>query len=82
MRSAKLLAAVAALSLVSTQVVAAAPKQADSATKLSLSKARAGTKAKKSNELAPAILIGVLATVAIIGGAVVIADSDDEPDSP
>ncbi|MES2986279.1 MAG: hypothetical protein V4808_00090 [Pseudomonadota bacterium] len=73
---AKLLTAAAVASLAATPVLASP------ASSLSLSKARAATKAKKSNEVAPAVLIGVLATVAIIGGAVVLANSDDTPDSP
>ena len=66
--------------------IAASPALAQTgAAKLSLSNAapaRASTDAGDSNELAPAILIGVLATIAIIGGAIVLADSDDDPDSP
>jgi hypothetical protein len=66
--------------------IAASPALAQTgAAKLSLSNAapaRASTDAGDSNELAPAILIGVLATIAIIGGAIVLADSDDTPDSP
>jgi len=76
MRLAKFFSAVAVASLATAPVIAApvAP-----ATKLSL---RASTGAKESNELAPAILIGVLAIAAIAGGVVVVADNDDEPDSP
>ncbi|RYE03312.1 MAG: hypothetical protein EOP61_05145 [Sphingomonadales bacterium] len=73
---AKLLTAVAVASLAATPVLASP------ASSLSLSKARAATKGKKSNELAPAAIIGVLATAALIGGAVVLANSDDTPDSP
>ncbi|OSZ68505.1 hypothetical protein CAP40_07955 [Sphingomonas sp. IBVSS2] len=62
-----------------TAPVLAAPT---SASKLSLSGVRAATVSKKKSDLAPAVLIGVLATVAIIGGAVILADSDDKPDSP
>jgi hypothetical protein len=47
-----------------------------------MSGVRASTSTDKDSDLAPAILIGVLATVAIVGGAVVLADSDDTPDSP
>lgn len=73
---AKLLTAAAVASLAATPVLASP------ASSLSLSKARAATQGKKSNELAPAVLIGVLATVALVGGAVILADSDDTPDSP
>lgn len=79
MRMGKLMAAVAASSLIAT------PVMANSAAPLSVAKVanvKAATSTKKANKLAPAILIGVLATVAIIGGAVVLADSDDTPDSP
>lgn len=74
----KLLTA-AAIASMATAPVLAAPT---SASKLSLSGVRASTSDSDDNQLAPAVLIGVLATVAIIGGAVVLADSDDTPDSP
>lgn len=74
----KLLTAAAIVSMASAPVLAAPT----SASKLSLSGVRASTVGKKGSDLAPAVLIGVLATVAIIGGAVVLADSDDSPDSP
>lgn len=74
----KLLTA-AAIASMATAPVLAAPT---SASKLSLSGVRAATAGEKKSELAPAVLIGVLATVAIIGGAVILADSDDSPDSP
>ncbi len=79
MRLAKYMMAVAACSL------ASAPALAESAaSKLSVSNlemSRASTEAGESNDLAPAVIIGVLATVAIIGGAVALADSNDDPDS-
>lgn len=71
---AKLFTAAAVASLAATPVLASPTS--------SLSLSRVATKGKKSNELAPAVLIGVLATVAIVGGAVVLANSDDTPDSP
>lgn len=74
----KLLTA-AAIASMATAPVLAAPT---SASKLSLSGVRTATVSKKKSELAPAVLIGVLATVAIIGGAVILADSDDSPNSP
>lgn len=73
---AKLFTAAAVASLAATPVLASP------ASSLSLSQARVATKSKKSNELAPAVIIGVLATVAIIGGAVALANNDDDPDSP
>ncbi|WP_066801038.1 hypothetical protein [Sphingomonas soli] len=73
---AKLLTAAAVASLAATPVLASP------ASSLSLSQARVATKGKNQNEFAPAVIIGVLATVAIIGGAVVLANSDDSPDSP
>lgn len=69
----KLFTAAAIVSMASAPVLAA-PSLSSSV--------RATTASKDKNELAPAVLIGVLATVAIIGGAVVLADSDDSPDSP
>ena len=66
-----------ALSMTSAPVLAAQ----GSASALSLSK-RASTKGDKNSELAPAVIIGVLATAAIIGGAIALADNDDDPDSP
>lgn len=74
----KLLTA-AAIASMATAPVLAAPT---SASKLSLSSVRAKTATSKKSELAPAVLIGVLATVAIIGGAVILADSNDKPSSP
>jgi hypothetical protein len=74
----KLLAAAAIASMASAPVLAAPT----SASKLSLSGVRAATASKKKSDFAPAVIIGVLATVAIVGGAVVLADSDDSPDSP
>lgn len=77
MRMSKLLAAVAATSLVAT------PALANTAAPLSVAKVasvKASTSSKKSSKLAPAVLIGVLATVAIVGGAVALAD-DNNSDS-
>lgn len=70
---AKLLTAAAVVTMAATPVVAAP------ASKLSLS--RASTATDKDSELAPAVIIGVLATAAIVGGAVALADNDDDPDS-
>jgi hypothetical protein len=75
---AKLLTAAAVASLAAAPVLAA---PANSASKLSLSGVRASTASGKKSDLAPAVLIGVLATAAIIGGAVALADNDDDPDS-
>ena len=69
----KLLTAAAVVTMAATPVVAAP------ASMLSLS--RAATSSDKDSDLAPAVLIGVLATVAIIGGAVALADNNDDPDS-
>lgn len=73
---AKLLTAAAVASLAATPVLASP------ASSLSLSKARAATSGENKSEVAGAVLIGVLATVALIGGAVAFANSDDTPDSP
>ena len=62
--------------------MATAPVLAAPASSLSLSQVRSSTVSEDDSELAPAVLVGVLATVAIIGGAVILADSDDSPDSP
>lgn len=67
-----------ALSMTSAPVLAAQ----GAASSLSLKQVRASTKSDKGSELAPAVIIGVLATVAIIGGAVALANNDDDPDSP
>jgi hypothetical protein len=75
----KLLTAAAVAAMATTPVLAA---PANSASKLSLSGVRAATASKKKSELAPAVIIGVLATAAIIGGAVALANNDDDPDSP
>jgi len=69
----KLLTAAAVVTMAATPVVAAP------ASKLSLS--RASTASEKDSELAPAVIIGVLATAAIIGGAIALANNDDDPDS-
>ena len=66
------------LSMTTTPVLAAQ----GSAASLSIGKSvRSSTKSGKANELAPAVIIGVLATVALIGGAVALANNDDDPDS-
>lgn len=76
---AKLFTAVAVASMATAPVLAA---PASPAASLSISKVRAATSSKKNSELAPAVLVGVLATAALIGGAIILADSDDTPDSP
>jgi hypothetical protein len=73
---AKLLTAVAVASLAATPVLASP------ASSLSLSKARAATSGKSKSELRASVLVGVLATLAIIGGAVAFAKGDSTPDSP
>lgn len=76
MRLAKFLTTVAVASLAVSPAMAAS-----SASKLSVSKAvatKASTKSTKSNELAGAVVIGVLATVALIGGAIALADDNSD----
>lgn len=74
---AKLMTAAAVTSLV------AAPVIANPAASLSLSQVRSSTSAEDSSDASGgAVLIGVLATAAIIGGVVILADGDDSPDSP
>lgn len=59
--------------------VAAAGLVLGSAAAAAAPAARAASELEEAEGLAPAVIIGVLATVAIIGGAVVLADSDEEP---
>lgn len=68
---AKLLTAAAVATL------AAAPVMASPAATLS----RASTTSENESEIAGAVVIGVLATAALVGGAIVLADNDDEADS-
>lgn len=79
MRLNKLLAAVAASSLIAT------PALANGASSLSVAKAvnaKAATSAKKSNKLTgTTIAVAVLATAAIVGGIIAITDDGDDSDS-
>ena len=70
---AKLLTAAAVVTMATAPVVAAP------ASKLSLS--RATTATENESDVAGAVVIGVLATAAIVAGAVVLADNEDDPDS-
>lgn len=74
MRLAKIITAVAVASM------ATVPALAAPAASLSLS--RASTDAENANEVAPAIIIGIIAGAALIGGVVAIVDDKDEPASP
>lgn len=79
MRMSKLLAAVAMSSLIAT------PALAKTASPLSIANAgsvKASTSSKKSNKLAPGVMVGVLAGAAVIGGIIAIADDNNSPDSP
>ncbi|WP_067737577.1 hypothetical protein [Novosphingobium naphthalenivorans] len=70
----KLLAAVAASSLLAT------PALANTAAPLSVAKVasvKASTSAKKSNKLTPGVIVGVLAGAAVIGGVIAIADDNN-----
>ena len=82
MRLTRLIASSAiALSMTTAPVLAA--QNSASALPLSAAKqVRASTKGDNESELAPAVIIGVLATAAIIGGAIALANNDDDPDSP
>ena len=73
---AKLLTAAAVASLAATPVLAS------SASSHSPSKARAATSSENESEMRPAVIVGVLATIAVIAGAVAFANGDDTPDSP
>lgn len=77
MRLAKFLTAVAAVSMASSAIAAPAAR-------LSVSQARVATLTSESNEAegSTGIIIGVLAAAAVIGGIIIIADSDDSPSSP
>jgi len=85
MRLAKLtLAAVSALALTSTPVLA---QVASPASKLSVATAsksvRTGASAKKANEAAGGgVILAVLAAAAVIAGIIILADGDDDPESP
>ncbi|MCD2322499.1 hypothetical protein LQ953_00540 [Sphingomonas sp. IC-56] len=68
------------LTAAAVATLAAAPVMAAPAAKLSLS--RASTAGEKESNVASAAIIGVIATVAIVAGAVVVADNgDDDSDS-
>lgn len=80
MRLAKMMLAAAAVSLAVSPAVAST-----AASKLSLSSTdavRASTSTGKSNEEVGGFLVPLLAVVAVIGGALVLIDEDDTPDSP
>lgn len=75
------ISALAALALVAPSVAAAQPaSQALSIKKAAVKPVRAAAKPGDS-KLAPAVIIGVIATVATIGGAIALASNDDEGDS-
>ena len=73
---AKLFTAAAVASLAATPVLA------NSVSQLSTSNARAATSGENESEARGALLVGILATVAIVGGAIALANNDDTPDSP
>lgn len=79
------MAAVSALALVGTPVLAQATNPA---AKLSVAAAqsnsvRAGAAVGSENELAGgSIIIAVIAAAAVIAGIIIAADGDDEPESP
>ena len=73
----KIISALAAVALMVPSVASAAtPAGALSVKSASVQPVRAAAKSGKA-KLAPAVIIGVLATVAIIGGAVALANNDD-----
>lgn len=81
----KVFSTLAALALIAPSVAAAnAPAktttQALSIKNAAIKPVRASAKSGDA-KLAPAVIIGVIATVAIIGGAVALANNDDTPDS-
>ncbi|WP_431469999.1 hypothetical protein [Sphingosinithalassobacter sp. LHW66-3] len=78
MRLAKFLTAVAAASMATAPAIAAPA----SVLSLAQSDVRASTDGENESDVAPAIIVGVLAVAAVIGGVVAVVDGDDEPDSP
>lgn len=72
----------AALLLASTAGVA----QASSAQALSLANSpaldRAASNGEEANEAVGGFLIPAVAIIAVIGGAIILSDDDDSPDSP
>lgn len=76
----KLMTGLAAMSLVAVPVAA----EAASASKLSISKSvRTGKASANSEKIrGSGAIVAILAVVAIIAGAVIIANNDDEPKSP
>lgn len=76
----KMMMAIAAAALVSTQAVAAPVASANSALSLSTAKSvRVGSTAKRGNKLAGtgAIIVAVLAAGVIAGGVIAITDDND-----
>ncbi len=73
-----LLTAATSLALVVGPTVA----QATSASSLSLTSGRASTSVGKANKIAPAVIIGVVALITVVGGAVAVQTQDNTPDSP
>lgn len=74
---AKLLTAAAVASLATAPVLAA---PASPAGKLSLS--RAATASTKKSGLHGAAIVGILATIAVVGGTVAITSNSNKPKSP
>lgn len=70
-------AAIAALALTGTPVLAAA-----SSTSLPSAQTRAGASVEEGSELGGGFIIPLLALAAIVAGILVVIDNDDEPESP
>lgn len=81
MRFTKVLLAAAAVSMTASPVLAAA---ANPAAKLSVapSSARVGAKSGKSELLGGGVFVAIIAVVAVIVGVIIVANTDDKPDSP
>lgn len=82
----KLLAASAAAMMATAPVIAASPRAGSTNSVVQNAvKARqmigARYQADQKQKAAPTIIIGVIAVAAIIGGAVALADEDDQPQS-
>lgn len=81
MRFGKYLAAVAAVTMAASPALAA---PASSTASLSISKtARAGSQSAKKNDLTGSgVIVAIVAAAAVIAGIIIVADSDDKPNSP
>jgi hypothetical protein len=78
----KMLAVATAFAMVSSPVVASAATAASKLSVVQTTKARAGTKTTKANELGGSIALALLAAAAVIAGIVVAADGGNKAKTP